>query len=294
MANAYTLTTKEKDLLERFINGRHNYYYFKNFLDITSGNLRDAIALYEFDRRLRIVLFNYILKFELILKHDFLTFAERAGASTTFWNNSSYFLRAATIVSKNHTYSKFDALVKKTTQDITHKVFSNSPIQNVNIFYATSFGTFLRYFELLEHRYKNDFILKHFNSKLDYLNLKKYLNSIKLIRNRCAHSNHIVSPKLRLEQKRTKLTNFSNEFNIFYTEFSKCIQFIYRTLTIEDKQAFKRDLLIILDKYMKISNKYYKQHTIDYNLNAKLRKIWRVKLPLLNKLIYKLKFYVKI
>lgn len=290
----YTLSIKDRNRLDKLIDGKHSEYYFKNFLDITSGNLDDAIKLYEFDNRFRTVLFKYLLKFELVLKHDFVTLAESSGASTTFWNNSSYFLTAATVVSRGNTYSKFDELVRNINNDIAYKVFSNVPTQNVNIFYSISYGRFLRYYELLDYRYKNDFIKKHFNSQLNYNELKNYLSSIKLIRNRCAHSNHIISPKLRSEQRRKPLMNFSSEFGIFYTEFSKCIQFIYKTLRKDDAKSFKNDILIILDKYMHVSNKYYMMHTIDKNLNNKLRKIWNIKFPLVNKLVYKIKFYVKI
>jgi abortive infection bacteriophage resistance protein len=294
MPSGYTLSEKDKNKISRFINGRHSGYFFKNFLDITDGNVKDAIKLYHFDTRLRNTLFTYILKFELVLKNDFVYLAELSGASTTFWNNSSYYLSSATRVSPRNRYSKFDQLVYKVQQDISRKIFTNNPIQNVNVFYSISYGTFMRYFELIDSSYKCDFIKLHFNGTSNYYEFKKYLYAVKLIRNRCAHSNHIISPKLKVEHRISPLISMSPEFNILYTEFSKCLLFIHRTLKGKERKNFERDMLILLDRYMKVANKYFTKHTVDKNLNSKLRRIWRIRPKIISEFLYKFYFYVKI
>jgi abortive infection bacteriophage resistance protein len=294
MAVTYTLTKLDEDKISRFIGGKFSPYFFKNFLDIACGNVNDALLLYNFDSRLRIVLFMYILKFELLLRNDLVEKAEKAGASKTFWNDSSYFIKSSTIVSPGKTISKFDELQKNVREDISGKVFSNHPIQNENIFYSISYGRFLRFFELLDSPYKNDFVKSHFNGVYDYEGLKQYLHGIRLIRNRCAHSNHIISPKFKIEYKVMSFSIFSPEFGLVNTEFAKCLLFVYNNLKFDDQNSFRRDILTILDKYQAVSNKYYRVHTIDFNLNDHLRQIWRIKNTKFSKLLYKLKKYVKI
>lgn len=143
MAASYSISQKDLRRVNNFIDGKYSKYFFKNFLDITDGNVEDAITLYKFDQRLRTVLLKYILKFELILKNDLVILAENAGASHTFWKDSSHYLTAATTISSGHSMSKFDIHLSKVQADIAYRTFSYNPTQNVNVFYAMGTATLL-------------------------------------------------------------------------------------------------------------------------------------------------------
>lgn len=45
------LTSGQKGAVTRFVNRNCSYYYFLNFILMTSGNVKDAIKLYRFDRK---------------------------------------------------------------------------------------------------------------------------------------------------------------------------------------------------------------------------------------------------
>ena len=66
------LSRGQKAAISRFVNKNCSYYYFLNFIRITSGNVADAIKLYYFDEDLRKVLLKYILRLEIQMKIDLI------------------------------------------------------------------------------------------------------------------------------------------------------------------------------------------------------------------------------
>lgn len=262
------LTGGQKSAISRFVNKNCSYYLFLNFLRITNGNVADAIQLYRFDEALRNLLLKYILRLEVQLKKDFIYYVESTTNDLSFWNNSVYYKSAFV---RNNGFIK---LITEVTNSMNKMNFTGIGPENNRMFYSTSFGTFKRIFSNMKANYLSLFTYKyvgHINNSRDKLNA--YLYSIQLIRNRCCHSNHLISTKFQyiIESSNINLESFGNI--TLQTNFDKTLFFINSRL--EYPNEMKKEFIKLLIKYEKIWKIYLGRHVLSTNSILNIQVLWK-------------------
>lgn len=75
-----------------FIEGKCSQYYFLDYLRTTNGNVDDAIEFYLLDDRLRSLLAQYLIRFEIQLKTDFVDGVQASTKCSSFWNKRKFYL----------------------------------------------------------------------------------------------------------------------------------------------------------------------------------------------------------
>ena len=236
-----------------------------NFLRITAGDVRKAIQLYFFDEQIRSVLLKYILRLEIQMKKDFVDSVYSTTSDSCFWNNPGYFTKRFTTPKQNNTDSLFDVVVKEIANRMKGMHYSSSSDKNQQAFYAMSFGSFIRFYSGMHLKYHFDFSEKYFiKGNPDLVEgLKRYLNNIRIIRNRCCHSNHLVSVKLKndLNFHTSLLSGYIGDSN---SEFEKTIYFIYSRL--ENKDLFKDEMIGVLAEYESYWKPYCRKHILPMTI----------------------------
>ena len=256
-----SLTSGQKAAITRFVNNNCSYYYFLNFIRITNGNVKDAISLYHFDEDLREVILKFILRFEVQMKKDFINCVEKTNGQSSFWDNP-YLYNSSFTRMPHGRLSKFGENKRRIQKQINKMNFSSSGPINDRALYCSSFGCFIKIVDNIKQQYKNDFNDKY----VGYINdssreLHKYLNCIRITRNRCCHSNHIVSKKFRYDiSTNINLYRFSS---LPLTNFEKILYFIYKNL--DNKKGFKEEILKVLTKYSAVWLKYAGDHLLTNN-----------------------------
>lgn len=252
------LTPGQKSAVTKFVNKNCSYYYFLNFLRISNGNVSDAIKLYYFDEDLRKVLLKYILRLEVQMKKDLIMEVEGINGGKTFWNDPQYYKRKYTTKQKNRPNSNFIITTNKINAQIKKMNFSSNGPQNNRAFYSTSFGSFIKIYNNLLYQYKTRFISKYMASLQNAEDeIHKYLQCLRTIRNRCCHSNHVVSIKLQNNINSSILYNFGH---LGISNFEKCLLFVYKSL--DNNKDFKKEVGSVLKKYQKTWIKYQNKQPI--------------------------------
>ena len=142
--------------------------------------------------------------------------------------------------------------------------YSSSGDKNHQAFYAMSFGVFLKFYSGMHMRYHYDFTERYAYKDRNSVDiLKRYLDSIRMIRNRCCHSNHMISLKLKnsLIFKVPALSGFVGDSN---SEFEKTLYFIYSRL--DNKESFIKDILKLLRDNESYWKPYCNKHILPISL----------------------------
>lgn len=259
ITNEVTLSNDQIDKVNNFVKNNCSYYFFLNFIKITNGNVDDAIMLYHFDEELRNIILKYILRLEVQMKKDYVDSVEKIYGSSSFWNDPNVYNPAFTSINPPDTLSKFDITIKAVDSLMKNMNFSGAGPDNNRALYCSTMGSFIKMIDNILQRYKNDFNDKYIgyirNSSKE---LHKYLNCLKKLRNRCCHSNHIVSIKFRNELSGTSLYRLSP---LHLTNFEMVLFFIYRNL--DNRKSFKSDILEILNKYKQYWDPYIGKHILN-------------------------------
>ena len=267
------ISEEDELILDNFIRLNCSYYYMINFLRITAGDVRKAIQLYFFDEQIRSVLLKYILRLEIQMKKDFVDSVYSTTSDSCFWNNPGYFTKRFTTPKQNNTDSLFDVVVKEIANRMKGMHYSSSSDKNQQAFYAMSFGSFIRFYSGMHLKYHFDFSEKYFiKGNPDLVEgLKRYLNNIRIIRNRCCHSNHLVSVKLKndLNFHTSLLSGYIGDSN---SEFEKTIYFIYSRL--ENKDLFKDEMIGVLAEYESYWKPYCRKHILPMTIMEDI-KTWQ-------------------
>ena len=108
-----TLKASEVKKATDFIQGKCSEYYFLDYLRCTNGNVDDAIEFYLLDDRLRSLFTQYLIRFEIQLKTDFVKCVQDSTHSSSFWNHKKYYLLDARNPRANGKSSKYYLMRKK-------------------------------------------------------------------------------------------------------------------------------------------------------------------------------------
>ncbi len=266
------LTREQKSSLTRFVNKNCSYYFFLNFIKITNGNVADAIKLYYLDEELRSIVLKYLLRLEIQMKKDFISIVEKNTSDQYFWNNPAYYIHSINQVKKGHKHSLLSITVKKMNILINNMNYSTDKPTNSQAFYASTFGDFKTIHQGFIPQYKHPFNNKYLPNVLGQTNkLQKYFICLKIIRNRCCHSNHLISLKLKNELNNRNLDQL--ELPVLVTPFEQCLYFIYSRL--DNKKGFKRKLLSSLKKYQSVWNLYSSRHILSKESIDNIENYWK-------------------
>lgn len=269
--NEYTLSNEQKREINQFVFQNCSYYYFLNFIRITKCNVSDAKELYYFDEELRAIILKYLLRLEVQMKKDLIEFVEGKTGDLSFWDNPIHYISNYTSVPIGKTKSGFQITVDKMNVLIAEMKFSAVGPANNRAFYSSTFGNFVTIHKNLLYPLKQDFNDKYlYPTSKSTEKLQKYLFCLKKIRNRCCHSNHVVSLKLKNELNNRNLDPLG--VSIALSPFERCLYFIYSRL--DCKMNFKQDMLEVLRKYENQWKPYSVNHSIPYNMISNIETLW--------------------
>jgi len=253
--------------IQKKISDKCSEFYFLDFLKTTKGNVQDAYRLFNFDERLRCLLLKYVLRFEIQIKYDFVTFVSAASGDEHFWRDKKYY------IFKND--FDFDNLRNKIEESFANLKESPFEADSHAATYVMSFGTFVSVYKNINPMYKREFINEYtkFLPKGDFRILHKYLLCMRALRNRCAHGTHIVSNSFV-----NQLSQFSSIKNVEYlkpgmerlTVFELTLYFLMKSLHCKDE--FCKDLSALLAKNEHIYSKYGGKQSINPTIRQKLFK----------------------
>lgn len=137
--------------------------------------------------------------------------------------------------------------------------------------YPCSFGTFRKMYVGMKFVYHKSFTENYiYPDRYSFDKLNSYLCCIQAIRNRCCHSNHIVSPKLNYYISNYSLDDLKHP--CFTSNFSKALNYIY--LKLKNNIGMKEDFLNIFSKYEKTWKKYVGRHSVDYDIIDSINNNW--------------------
>ena len=262
------ITDEAEEELGRFIESNCSYYYMINFLRITDGDVSKAISLYFFDEKIRSIILKYILRLEVQMKKDFIDCVYTATEDACFWSNPEYFNSKFTSAQRKNPESLFDVVVKDVKSRMKSMHYSSSGDKNHQAFYAMPFGMFIKFYSGMHLRYHYDFSMKYSDDEQNMMEpLKNYFNSIRVIRNRCCHSNHMISVKLK-NDPHFRLHVLKGFVGDPYNEFEKTLYFIYSRL--DNKDSFMGELVGILEEYEDCWKPYCKRHILPKSILSDL------------------------
>lgn len=264
----------KRDKYRDFIEKRCSDYYFLGYLRCTGGDVGGAAKFYNLDDSLRTALLRHIVRLEIQLKTDFFNCAEKQTGCNSIWDNQSYYLPSSLSLDAKTGKSKFDKTKSNIENALQKHRFSTPGPGNMRAASFMSFGAFIDLYKNIDLRYKGAFIEKY----TDYLPIKgesvsrryevlfKYLQAIRVVRNRCAHGNHVITrkflyelnPQIRLIQK--PLTPFNEDATVF----EAVLLFILKNSNC--KEEFQQYITRILRKYHSLLKKYSGKHSFSDNV----------------------------
>lgn len=276
--------TIEKETRARyrdFVENRCSDYYFLGYLRCTNGNLGGAAKFYNLDDSLRTLLLKHIVRLEIQLKTDFFNCVENATGSDSIWSDSQYYLPSSCIPNQKSGKSKFDMVKENIDKALNKHPFSTPGPANMRAATFMSFGAFVDLYKNIDLQYKKAFISEYtdylpFSNatvKDRYRILFKYLQAIRIVRNRCAHGNHVITRKLlyeltpQIDLIRQPNTPFSGQATVF----EAVLLFILKKSNCSPE--FQGDIKKILKKYQGVLAKYNSKHSLSNNVMQNLNLI---------------------
>ena len=234
-------------------------------MDITNGDVKDAYEMFKFDEQLRSILFQYLIRFEIQIKSDFVEYVSKTTGSNTFWSDEQFY-----IFTKD---GEFERLKGKIIESFKNLNISSKTANAYAAVYVMSFGTFVSVFKKINPMYKKDFIKRYTKCLPDhsYELLFKYLLCIRALRNRCAHGTHIVSRSFLnqlYQYNQIRNEEYLSESMKNLSTFELMLRYLFKTLHCggEASLAVKK----VLQKYEKIYSKYGGKQTISPTILSKL------------------------
>ena len=249
-----------------FLKGKCSEYYFIDYMRCSNGNVDDAINFYLFDDGLRFLLIKYIIRFEIQAKADFVNIIEEITNCSSFWKRKEYYLPDTLHVRAGGRHSKFYLLKEKIESNLNRKHFSSLGSINHTALYVSSFGTFQELFKYIDQKYKFEFIenYTHNLNLNDYHTLNAFLEGIRIVRNRCAHGNHIISRKMSSELKKLKTTIRCQIFKDIKSPITPLEGIIlYLLEELESSKEFKSDIKCLIEKNSYLIEKYNKKLSLS-------------------------------
>lgn len=268
-----TLSVADINKISRFLSTKCSEYRFIDFMRCSNGNVKDAIEFFKFDDALRALLIQYLIRFEIQVKTDFIREVETATESNSFWDNSSYYFESSTRPYYPDGKSKFDKIKDEITKNLERYSFNTPGPSDYRALAFSSFGSFHNLFKNIDLKYKQKFI-DQYTSKLpvhNYHVLNGYFSAIQAIRNRCAHGNHIVTLKLKNQlNAHISLIHRSNspKPKINISVFDAVLIFLINVLNCGGE--FKGKLKKVIAKYSEILSRYPGNYAFSPNIIDKI------------------------
>ena len=243
-----------------FIDGKYSQYYFLDYMRCSNGNVDDAIQFSVLDEKLRSLFLQNIICFETQLKSDFVISAYKKTHCSDFWKRKKFYLKDAVISRSKGKNSKYYLLTRKLKGGIKKLHFDTIGPSHLVAMYACTFGAFQQLFKYIGKEYKEDFILKYSHNEKGYRTLNTYFEAIRIIRNRCAHGNHIISVKLLNDLNKLKF-GISEKITLSQKiVLERTLMFIFENLHCGSK--FRKDFSLLLKRYEDLLSKYPNKHSI--------------------------------
>ena len=107
-----------------FIDGKCSQYYFLDYMRTTGGDVDDAIEFYLLDDGLRSLLAQYLIRFEIQLKTDFVSCVQTSTRCSSFWEKRKFYLPDSRHPRSRGRASKFFLMRKKILGNISHLRFA--------------------------------------------------------------------------------------------------------------------------------------------------------------------------
>ena len=272
----YPFVTKDElNKINKVITTICSEYFFLDFLRTTSGNVDDAIGFFYLDEKLRAILVQYLMRFEIQVKSDFAKMVEHETRSKQFWKVSKYYLPEARAKRPGKRSNYY--LTKKNIESSMGRMSFNTvgPL-NYAAMYSISFGCFKTLFRYIDIQYKQSFINKytsHLSSQTFDL-LYSYFDCVRLLRNRCAHGNHVITMKFKNDLNSYR--NIVSNQNIsplpgqYISVFEAVILFLIKQLNCGEEFRRKLNNLFKKYNYSELLSKYVGKHSLSANTLEKI------------------------
>lgn len=268
------ITTSELRKIKKYIANKCSEYYFLGFLRCSNGNVNDALGFFFLDEKLRALLAQYLMRFEIQVKSDFASMVEKATKSKQFWKVNKYYTPTARLrrpgkktifcVTKNNVQGYIDRM----------KPLTVGPLNYVAM-YSISFGCFKTLYTYIDTTYEQKFIDKY-TSHLPihtYDILLQYFECIRILRNRCAHGNHIITKKFA-EQLRNNGGRHIIDAGAtplpgrYLSYFEAILLFLIKQLSCG--REFKKELKKLIKSFSSLLVAYPSRHSLSTDTVAKI------------------------
>lgn len=230
---------------------------------LENTTFEDIYALYDFDNRLRELIFRYICQIEKKIRNIIsYSFCEVYGEMQTHClDTASYNYVRSNQRGIDKLIRMLDGLALTNT-DYDYIVHQRNVYQNVPLWVlinAMTFGQISKMYSFLTSRIQSK-ISKNFK-KVNERELEQYLKVLVLYRNVCAHNERLFSHKVYSEIPNTVLhsklhiSQTGNQYNQGKKDlFGVVIAFRY-LLSADSFLLFKRELVLLIDKYVRSSSR---------------------------------------
>lgn len=230
---------------------------------LENTTFEDIYALYDFDNRLRELIFRYICQIEKKIRNVIsYSFCEVYGEMQTHYlDTASYNYVRSNQRGIDKLIRMLDGLALTNT-DYDYIVHQRNVYQNVPLWVlinAMTFGQISKMYSFLTSRIQSK-ISKNFK-KVNERELEQYLKVLVLYRNVCAHNERLFSHKVYSEIPNTVLhsklhiSQTGNQYNQGKKDlFGVVIAFRY-LLSADSFLLFKRELVLLIDKYVRSSSR---------------------------------------
>ena len=230
---------------------------------LENTTFEDIYALYDFDNRLRELIFRYICQIEKKIRNIIsYSFSEVYGEMQTHYlDTASYNYVRSNQRGIDKLIRMLDGLALTNT-DYDYIVHQRNVYQNVPLWVlinAMTFGQISKMYSFLTSRIQSK-ISKNFK-KVNERELEQYLKVLVLYRNVCAHNERLFSHKVYSEIPNTVLhsklhiSQTGNQYNQGKKDlFGVVIAFRY-LLSADSFLLFKRELVLLIDKYVRSSSR---------------------------------------
>ena len=245
------------------IDGYKNLFYNPMTRKYKEGTtFEDIVALYEFDEKLRALIFRYLCHFEqkmrsMISYHFCDTYSEKQEdyLNTANYNNSK--------TNKRKIIGLISILEREANRNIDHvyvvyqrKTYGNVPMWV--IMKTLTFGQMSKMYSFLTTSVKTKVSL-HFKY-VSEKELIQYMKVLTLYRNVCAHNERLFSYKSRFDipdtilHRKMKIPKNGNQYKYGKNDLFSVVIAFRMLLAKEDFLEFKKSLNQIINQYMKRTN----------------------------------------
>lgn len=241
-----------------------------------NSRFKDVIALYNFDRELRILIFDVIEKIEISLRTKLIYHLSHEFDPWWFQNidlfiNSSEIIKTLAAIEEEIERSK-DAFIKEHKKKHKNDLRFPPAWKTLEL---TSFGSLSKLYGNLKNNIKSkDTIAKEYGTA-NHTFLPSWLQSIAQIRNYCAHHSRIWNknlpgrPKLLSNPPNPWISDVITEsdFQFLYIHLC-CLKYLLDT--IQPCNSFKNNLVDLLAKYPSVD-----PNALGLKINWQNQPLWQ-------------------